>query len=176
MKKFLMILAVGMFVFACPSVYSSTDELQGIKSQSTDLIYKEKYQEALKLLNVGVQKYPNEAELYISRAIAKDGLNQQRSALTDLDSAIKLNPKSADSYYWRGVVKYHLNSPQGAYQDATTCLRLDPNSSDCYALRGLVRMRLNDPGSQADIDKATKLMKKENAELDKELQQLEKEL
>lgn len=139
MNKFLIALFVAAVLAAILNVCVYADELRDIRFKVTDLIYEEKPQEAINVINSALRKYPDDAELYVSRAIAKDDLNQKQSAIEDLNKAIKLNPKSDDAYYWRAAIKEDLNNVQSAKQDISACLRINPNNGDCLWLRDLLK-------------------------------------
>ncbi len=161
MKKLLMSL-IALFV-ATQIVYA--DELSDIKYRVSELQYQNKNQEAINVINSALKKYPNDAELYIHRAKAKDDLNQKQSAIADLNKAIQLNPKSDDAYFWRAAIKDDLNNISGAKQDISACLSINPNNGGCMWWRGLLKFNTTSDISdaEADFEKARML---DNQEID----------
>lgn len=162
MKNLLRVLA-GILIILCLNTNVYADELSDIKYRVSELQYQNKNHEAINVINSALKKYPNDAELYIHRAISKDDLNQKQSAIADLNKAIKLNPRSDEAYYWRAEIKDDLNNIAGAKQDISACLSINPNNGDCIWLRGLLKFNTTSDisGAKADFEKGRMLMKKD---------------
>lgn len=177
MKNLLRVLA-GILIILCLNTNVYADELSDIKYRVSELQYQNKNQEAINVINSALKKYPNDAELYIHRAISKDDLNQKQSAIADLNKAIQLNPKSDEAYYWRAAIKDDLNNISGAKQDISACLSINPNNGDCMWLRGLLKINTTSDisGAEADFEKARMLKNQEFDNLNKRLDNLNQEL
>jgi tetratricopeptide (TPR) repeat protein len=113
------------------------------------LIRKEKYLDALELLNQDAEALSSRHELLALRAEAFLGLGNLNNCITDLTAAIGRNG-SIPSYYNRRAEVY---GRQGKYnkavEDYTRSLQLDPDQLNVYYERAQAYRAMNEPGKAA---------------------------
>lgn len=162
MKKILLffaVLLISNIAVSAISVENYQNDAVEYRYQIFILIYDNKdYKAALNKANEAIKKFPNVAELYVSRGDVCSNLNSYKSALANYNKAISLNPNLVEAYASRGLLKLDkMNSPHGAYIDFTTCLRLDSVNSTCRLGRSAAMLELGDMSGglnelQASID------------------------
>jgi len=88
------------------------------------------------------------------RGLTEARLNDDKSALTDLDSAIALSPSYTEAYTNRGIVKAKLSMYNEAISDLDVATKLDPkdpkpyfNRAGAYAALGNFKMALKELGN-----------------------------
>lgn len=59
--------------------------------------------------NTAIKAEPNDAMMYLKRAILYGKKQQFEHCISDLNQAIYINNQLAEAYYWRGVAKYNIN-------------------------------------------------------------------
>jgi tetratricopeptide (TPR) repeat protein len=110
-------------------------------------------QQALQVLNVTIQQYPDKALAYASRGNIYASSDPQR-ALADFDQAIELEPNFAVAYFTRSRIYVDQQNAQAAIADLDQAIQLSPNYADAYLDRGILRLQSGDRQGQADLDKA----------------------
>ncbi len=84
------------------------------------------------------------ADLYLNRGLAFNALNENRSALADLNRAIELDPADAQYYLTRGFVHGFLGDHVKEGADYEESVRLDPSLEDGRVWRGAFYFREGD--------------------------------
>lgn len=116
------------------------------------------YKNAIKDWNVYIDAFPQEEEALISRASAKININDNSSAIDDLDKALKLNPKNPVIYNYRGIAKAGNGKYKEGLDDLNYCLKLKFDYAGAYVNRAAIKMALKDSrGACQDLDKADRL-------------------
>lgn len=148
------------------------------------------YTSAINILSEAIRLEPNNAMLYINRAVTRAemidfissvGMGERISfdsdmalrsssrrtynydeAIADLTKAAELTPDMAYIYYNRGNLKALSGDMPGAYEDYTKALNLAPYLADAYFNRGLVQLYMKDTQKGImDLSKAGELGIKE---------------
>lgn len=65
---------------------------------------KGEYKKSLEILNEGIQNYPNDAEIWRSRAQTYDAMGQPEKGIPDMDEFLKRKLGDADGYRFRAVL------------------------------------------------------------------------
>lgn len=65
---------------------------------------KGEYKKSLEILNEGIQNYPNDAEIWRSRAQTYDAMGQPEKGIPDMDEFLKRKPGDARSYRFRATL------------------------------------------------------------------------
>ncbi|HEY1792514.1 MAG TPA: tetratricopeptide repeat protein [Opitutaceae bacterium] len=84
-----------------------------------------------------IAKYPQNADNYDNRGVAKCDLGQPDSAISDFDTAIRLRPGLAAAYNNRGLAHAAKGDAAAAISDYTAALSIDPKMAEAYFNRGL---------------------------------------
>ncbi len=84
---------------------------------------------------------PENASVYIERAVARSQLGEIDSAISDYDAAIRLNPLSESAYNNRANLYSLKASYDAAIADYTEALRLDPKMAHALQGRGHVWLK-----------------------------------
>ncbi len=93
------------------------------------------------------------ADLYLNRGIAFNAMNENRSALADLNRAIELDPADAQYYLIRGFVHGFLGDHEKEGADYKESVRLDPSLEDGRVWRGAFYFREGDfEAARADYE------------------------
>lgn len=119
---------------------------------------KKDFQVAINYYTAYLIIYPNDAEAYTNRGVAKDDLEDYRGAIQDYDKAIEINSNDAKAYYNRGNAKDKLEDFGGAIKDYTKAIELNPNDVAAYINRGNAKGKLFDySGAIQDYNNALEI-------------------
>ena len=102
--------------------------------------------EALKVINLGIEKNPDKANLYYKRYYVLKSLNQTEKALIDLKKAYSLDPNDGDILLDLGVVYERENNIEQAILYYQKCIDSKQNLAGAY-------------GNLANIYSGNKLMR-----------------
>ena len=94
------------------------------------------YKDAITDYDIAIDKYPNYAEAYYLRGLARKSLKQREESIVDFDEAIRLNPERTETYYERGAAQFLLERYEEAVVDFDDAIRLNPDYTEAYYLRG----------------------------------------
>jgi tetratricopeptide (TPR) repeat protein len=127
-------------------------------SKGNDAAVKGNYQEAIKYFTSYIKKYPNNANAYYNRGIAKANLEDYRDAIKDYNKAIEINPNDANVFHNRGNAKSDLQDYRGAVQDYNKAIEIEPNKATAFNNRGIAKANLEDyRGSIQDFNKSIEI-------------------
>lgn len=113
---------------------------------------------ALKVLNLSIEKKPDLAGAYFSRALSRQQLGQIPEALEDFGKAISLNPRHPEFYKYRGILLDSLDRHREALADIDTAVRLSPSDSGLFEFRATLHDALEDEKKAfLDLDEAIRL-------------------
>ena len=119
------------------------------------------YQKMLEILNKGLQRYPNNALLYLNRGTAKSLLRDYQGALNDYTRSIEIKPTSV-AYSNRAKIYTALKQHQQALQDFTEAITLNQgwggsNLGAAFYSRGELRNQLgNSKSAISDFKQAAR--------------------
>jgi len=122
----------GWYVLWQENWYTGEEE---IEDEVEYLLHKEKYLDALSLLDEKISESENPRTLYACRAKVYSKLNNYKGAVADWDNAIALERNIQDYYIERGKVYYKLGKFEDAAEDFTKVLRKDPAYFSLYIER-----------------------------------------
>ncbi|MFT5538806.1 MAG: tetratricopeptide (TPR) repeat protein [Alphaproteobacteria bacterium] len=101
---------------------------------------------------------PDDAALYIARAVVRGAQGKNFEALEDLNTAIERAPGNAEAWVLRAAAWRRVGSLDLARQDIAASLKLAPQSPGAWLERGLVLEALNDRnGARTAFTKAATL-------------------
>lgn len=105
-----------------------------------------------------IRIFPENANAWYSRAIAKDALLLNAKAREDYDEALRLSPEFKEAYINRAVNKDEAGDYAGALADYNEAILLDALNPAVYFNRGNTKQRLGDQaGACVDWTKALNL-------------------
>ena len=114
-----------------------------------------KYEDAIILLNKGINKYPANGSLHNNLGLAYYNTAKYDSALYEYNRAINTEQNNPSYYNNRGLTEYHLNNTTGAIADFSRALDLNPDYFLAWGNRGRAKMNLKDyDGAISDFTKA----------------------
>jgi tetratricopeptide (TPR) repeat protein len=93
-------------------------------------------------LDLGIEKYFENANLYLWRGYYFRQLEKNEEAIKDYDKAIELEPNITAGYNNRGLAKNYLKKYEEAIKDLNKAIELDPNYLFAYNNRGLAKYNL----------------------------------
>lgn len=91
------------------------------------------YYAAITHLMEAIHLYPEYAEAYNMRGLARRLVGSLDAALADHSEAIRLNPQFAQAYNNRGITRYRKDDLDGAIADFIEAIRFDPQLTNAYA-------------------------------------------
>ena len=95
-----------------------------------------RYEEALKLLNEYVDRFPQVREARYYRALALTGLGRHKEALEDVDKALVDSPGNANFLLAKGNILVALERRPEAILIFTQALKCDPRNTEACKERG----------------------------------------
>lgn len=101
-------------------VISELDSL----SQTTAEIYK--------TINEKIKKEPDNASLFLERALISMQQKDLATALKDLNRTVYIDSNKADAYYYRGDIYFKQNQSREAREDLLKAVSLDPKHEKAY--------------------------------------------
>jgi tetratricopeptide (TPR) repeat protein len=105
-----------------------------------------------------IQRTPQDPELLIDRAFARDEAQRYQDAVEDLNRAIQLAPGKAEAYLYRAGAYRSLGNQSKALEDVDHALALEPSNTDALLLRGNLRAASgNQEGARADWQMVTRI-------------------
>lgn len=118
-----------------------------------------------------IKIFPENANTWYSRAIAKEAIFLTAKAREDYDKAIELAPTFKEAYINRAVNRSETEDYTGAIADFNKAIELDASNAAVYFNRGNTKLNLGDKeGARADWTKAKELGADYAAERLKELE------
>ncbi|MBS1957307.1 MAG: tetratricopeptide repeat protein [Cyanobacteria bacterium SZAS-4] len=97
-----------------------------------------KMQKADVKITKAIKREPDNADLYVKRAISMNKQKNYEQAIKDCDRAILLNAKSAVAYEQRGYAYDRISDYERSVPDFDRAIQLDPTRRDAYF--GIVRL------------------------------------
>ncbi len=113
-------------------------DIAKIWSQAQNYIKDSKFEEALELLNKGIEIEPKNANLLSERAVVFFHLNDKERSLKELDYCVLLEPTNPYRYSSRAYVKASMKDINGAILDYEKCIHLDPEDAIAHNNLGLL--------------------------------------
>lgn len=101
---------------------------------SNELVDKEKYKEAIELLNKAIKTYPKYREAYLNKAFCYEKLKDFKSAIVSYQALLKIDSKNISAIYNIGNCKYDMNLFQEAVENYTKALELKGYSKDLSSI------------------------------------------
>ncbi len=92
-------------------------------SASNSLADKQKYKEAIIVLDKAIRKYPTFREAYLNRGLCYEELKDYNSAIASYQGLLKIDNKNAAAFYHMGTCKYDQNRFQEAIDHYTSALQ-----------------------------------------------------
>ncbi len=94
------------------------------------------YDDAIKLCNEQLEKFPDCAGLYLARGHAYYQKNETALAAADFEKAVELDPNDPEAHHCCGVVHFKDGLVDQAIQDYTNAIELSSGFCDAYFNRG----------------------------------------
>jgi tetratricopeptide (TPR) repeat protein len=114
--------------------------------------------ETVAACNDAINRYPNDAVLWNSRAVEREKQGRLDSALANLNTAIRLKPDYGLAYANRGRIYVQKGDYAHALRDLDEAIRLSPKHSEALYLRGTAKEKLGDVRNALDdYEKAAQL-------------------
>lgn len=115
-----------------------------------------------RLYSLALEKTPQDADLWIDRAIARAEAERFWDALADLDRAAALAPARPEPHVYRASAHKALGQPRAALLDLERALELRPDDPQAVLLRGNVKAESGDlAGAEADWTLTVRLDKED---------------
>ncbi len=103
---------------------------------------KEKVEDKIAYLSLGINKYPEKEMLYVWRGFFFHDLKMYNEVIKDTNEAIKINPTNAVAHNNRGLAYYNLNNYEQAIINLNQAIKLNPKLASAFCNRGLTNQTL----------------------------------
>ncbi|MEO8393916.1 MAG: tetratricopeptide repeat protein [Chloroflexota bacterium] len=101
----------------------------------------EEQDKAIELSSVGIEKYPEFADLYRLRSTFYADQKNYPAALKDITKFIDLEPDSSSGYEYRGHLLMQVEHYEEAEYDFKRAIEIDPNSHPPYYQIGIAQLK-----------------------------------
>jgi len=156
MKKIylLTVLLATSLVVLC----QTSDEL---RKKATKSAMQGNVPEALEILDLAIEKYPNDFQLHIDKGLIMAMIKDYDGAIEEITKVVKIDSSFSKAYNSRGYVYQQAKKYSFAMKDFTKAIELDSNNYRFYTDRGALKMELSDnKGAISDFTKALELNSK----------------
>ncbi|HOJ87043.1 MAG TPA: protein kinase [Elusimicrobiales bacterium] len=118
----------------------------------------EDYSEALRYLNMAIEKNPNNMDAYIERANTYNLIGNYEEAIKDATYVLRNDPGNIHALNIRAWALYKKGDLNQAYDDTNKAIDLKPNYADAMFLRSLIYEKQNRFDEMlSDLEKASRL-------------------
>lgn len=149
--------------FGVNEIFAANIESESYITQASNKFSQKDINGALAILNEGINRTPNNPQLYLNRGFIEHFMQDYESAMADYNKAIAISPNFAYAYNNRGALKISLNDIEGGIEDYNKALSINPKYADVYYNRANLKYMLDDlPGALEDYDKAISLNPKDS--------------
>jgi Flp pilus assembly protein TadD len=100
------------------------------------------YEQAKRIFTQAINAFPENADFYSERGVARFHLNNLKGALADMDQAQQMEPNKPYRYSSRAFIKDALKDVHGAIADYRKAIELDPEDDIAYNNLGLLEEKL----------------------------------
>ena len=121
----------GLMVLSAPAWADQALMVKGMEAQKAG-----RHEEALKLLNEYVRRYPQVAEARYYRALALNGLGRNKEALEDVDKALTDSQGNVNFLLAKGSILVALERRPEAILIFTQAMQCDPRNAEACKERG----------------------------------------
>ncbi len=131
---------------------------EALYTKASSLYMLTRFEEALKVYDTMVEKFPPNISVHYYRADVRKRLEDAAAAEGDYREIARLEPENAEEFQMRGTAFEALGSPDDALEDYNRSIELDGSVANPYLARGyLMSTRAEYQGALADYDKALAL-------------------
>jgi tetratricopeptide (TPR) repeat protein len=118
-RRFLVMIAIfGWFAAMGGMVlFASEPTLEDLLLPGMEKGIQGDYQGAIAEFTAVIRRYPNQAEAYYNRGIARAKIGDRQGAMADYDQSLRLNPNFAEAYAERGLLHWEWGDRQAAVTD-----------------------------------------------------------
>ncbi len=150
MKKMIMTLVV-IFVFSCIGFSSRQDsglDAAGVavNNRGVALMGQFEYEEARKVFEKLVKKYPGNPDLQTNLAIAtfnRQEENGEQLGLSILSKVLESDPGHLRAQYCSGLLKLHMGHPEKALEYFLSVIKTDPGDAEALYFTGKTLLQLS---------------------------------
>jgi tetratricopeptide (TPR) repeat protein len=97
--------------------FNPSEEIEEQLIEGMDQGMKGDYKAAIRIFSRLIQSYPNYADAYYNRGLAKAKLGEKKDAIADYNQAIKIDMNLAEAYQERGNIWLELKNKDKAILD-----------------------------------------------------------
>lgn len=140
--RFLVVFAIT--ALACVGCGSDTESVKTMLERAALLNDRERYDEALALLDNAVQVDRGNSDAHYLRGVAYENLQQYEQALDAYNECLKYEPNNTDAFNNRGVIHGRLGNLDQAIDDLAKAVELNPDDALAWSNLGLAYHELGD--------------------------------
>lgn len=100
---------------------------------------------------------PDLGEALFNRALARQGLGQDKEAIADLTLALEKGFPETRTYFLRSRLKEKIGDKEGARRDLEEGLKRQPSDPNSWVARGLARLKREPEKALEDFEQALKM-------------------
>ena len=108
------------------------------------------YAEAILNFDTAILIEPKDGELFVSRGLAKERLNDLKGAMRDYTRAIQVDEQWPKAWFMQGNIFLKQNQLNEALENYSMAISLDPNYSLAYHNRAITHMKLGNKKNACD--------------------------
>lgn len=114
-------------------------------------------QEAIDLINDGIQNSKNNEELFLRATEYNFYMKDYKKATILVNDLLKINKNNADAYFFKGLILKNSDYKNKAISNFQTCIEQDPTHYNAYMQLGLLFSEKNDDLAISYFNNALKL-------------------
>ena len=140
-KKYSLILLLLLSAFVASAQYN----MNAYMIKAKKCVAEDRFEEAIKLLNICLEAQPGNCEVYYYRGGCKYFLNDYLGAEQDFTNALaSFSSVYYESFQYRSQVRYRLGNFAGSVTDLNKVIEKQKEDPKLYLMRAFSRLALND--------------------------------
>ncbi|WP_375560412.1 tetratricopeptide repeat protein [Bernardetia sp. OM2101] len=140
--KVIFFVSIWLGIFSCSNAQKLDKKTEEYISKTVEFYNNDNYDSAIYYSDKILEKWPNNANVWLTKAKCLYFLNQEKEALIALNKAIEINPSNLESYQYRATIYNFSGEHERAIVDYDFYLKKHPTDERSLAGKAKSHRRL----------------------------------